>query len=59
MVNHYSKRLPSTVIQGVYKITKLDKEIGIFWWFVSNIVERAKSKTRHEQLIINGYKHWW
>ena len=30
MVNHYSKRLPSTVIQGVYKITKLDKEIGIF-----------------------------
>ena len=43
MVNHNSEWSHNDVIQEVYKITTLNKDIGTFWWFVSDIVEKAKS----------------
>ena len=54
MVYHYSKQLPSTIIKGVYKITTPDNAIGTFWWFVTDIVQRAKNKKWHKQLKSNG-----
>ena len=36
-----------------------DNAIVTFWWFVFDLVGRAKNKTPHKQLIINGSKYLW
>ena len=58
-MHHSSQQLPSTVIKGVYKISMPNNVIGTFWFFVSDLVGRAKNKTWHKQLLSDGYTHQW
>ena len=44
MVYHYYQRLPSAGIILGYKMAIPDKVIGVFSWFVSDIIGRAGNK---------------
>ena len=57
MVYHHNQLLTSASIKVVYQIITPNKAIGMFLWFVSNIMRKYRKLTQHIQLISNRYKY--